>query len=309
MSDRGRSRRTFVLIFIVCCHAVGLLVFCQGFLLKRVEIPEYSQCRPHSRSTERQDSSFGAGDRIHPSGAPISCTGYPRRFKRVLWLLIDALRYDFLVYDDQLDPAPPVYRNKLPFVRDLLREHPENAKLFKSIADAPTTTMQRLKALATGGLPTFIDIGSNFNSYEIQEDNLIYQARTHSRNVTFMGDDTWLGLYPGMFSKVFDYPSLNVKDLHTVDNGVISHLQPELALKDADFIIAHFLGVDHVGHTYGPSHWTMGDKLTQMNDVIKLVFMYNNIIIQMEKLQCTCIYYTSGIFKRAGKKGELVFFT
>ena len=267
MNDHGRSKRVFVLIFIVCCHAVGLLVFCQGFLLKRVEIPEYSQCRPHSQ----QDSSFG-GDHID-SSAPISCTGYPRRFKRVLWLLIDALRYDFLVYDDQLDPAPPVYRNKLPYVRDLLREHPANTKLFKSIADAPTTTMQRLKALATGGLPTFIDIGSNFNSYEIQEDNLIYQTKAHSRNVTFMGDDTWLGLYPGLFNKVFDYPSLNVKDLHTVDNGVISHLLPELALKDADFVIAHFLGVDHVGHTYGPSHWTMGDKLTQMNDVIKLVFV------------------------------------
>ena len=161
--------------------------------------------------------------------------------------------------------------------------------------------MQRLKALATGGLPTFIDIGSNFNSYEIQEDNLIYQARTHSRNITFMGDDTWLGLYPGMFNKVFDYPSLNVKDLHTVDNGVISHLQPELALKDADFIIAHFLGVDHVGHTYGPSHWTMGDKLTQMNDVIKLVFIVLHVSIDAITDEET--EYPRGIFKRAGKKG------
>lgn len=264
MNDRDRSNHLFVLVFIACCHAVGLLVFCEGFLLKRVEIPEYSQCTSHSRS----DFSFKhhATDR----DARSSCTGYPRRFKRVLWLLIDALRYDFLVYDDDLDPVP-VYRNKLPFVRDLLREQPMNAKLFKSVADPPTTTMQRLKALATGGLPTFIDIGSNFNSYEIQEDNLIYQSKTNSRNVTFMGDDTWLGLYPGMFNKVFDYPSLNVKDLHTVDNGVISHLLPELGLKDADFIIAHFLGVDHVGHTYGPSHWTMGEKLKQMNEVLKLV--------------------------------------
>ena len=264
MNARDRSRRLFILVFIVCCHAVGLLVFCEGFLLKRVEIPEYSRCSPRSQ----QDHSFGAGH-IDPA-THTSCSGYPRRFKRVLWLLIDALRYDFLVYDDHLDPVP-IYRNKLPFIRDLLREQPGNAKLFKSIADPPTTTMQRLKALATGGLPTFIDIGSNFNSYEIQEDNLIYQLKENSRNITFMGDDTWLGLYPGMFNKAFDYPSLNVKDLHTVDNGVISHLLPELAKKDADFIIAHFLGVDHVGHTYGPSHWTMGDKLSQMNDVIKLV--------------------------------------
>lgn len=35
--------------------------------------------------------------------------------------------------------------------------------------------MQRLKALTTGSLPTFIDAGSNFASYAIVEDNLIKQ--------------------------------------------------------------------------------------------------------------------------------------
>lgn len=85
-----------------------------------------------------------------------------------------------------------------------------------------------------------------------------------------MGDNTWLGLYPdGMLTKVFDYPSLNVQDLDTVDDGVIRHLEQELALWDADLVIGHMLGVDHVGHTYGPSHWTMGRKLTQVNDFLK----------------------------------------
>ena len=256
------SKALLILIFIVCCHAVGLLVFCKGFLLKRVVIPEYSQC---SLSQAQAAKSSPSDSRDH-----LSCTEYPRRFKRVVWLLIDALRYDFIEYGDELSPdSVPVYRNKMPFVRDLLREKPRNAKLFRFIADPPTTTMQRLKALSTGGLPTFIDISNNFNSYEILEDNLIYQSRKNARNITFMGDDTWLGLYPNFFTKTFDYPSLNVKDLHTVDNGVISHLIPELAKKDADFVIAHFLGVDHIGHTYGPSHWTMGDKLSQLNDVLE----------------------------------------
>lgn len=262
MKDRDGRKALFILVFIVCCHAVGLLVFCKGFLLKRVEIPKYSQCSPYLQRNHSSRTSYGGSD------AHMSCTGYPRRFKRVVWLLVDALRYDFLEYDDKLEPIP-IHRNKLPYIRDLLLERPRNAKLFKFVADPPTTTMQRLKALATGGLPTFIDIGSNFNSYEILEDNLIYQSRRNSRNVTFMGDDTWLGLYPNLFNKVFDYPSLNVKDLHTVDNGVIAHLLPELEMGDAEFIIAHFLGVDHVGHTYGPSHWTMGDKLSQMNNVLQ----------------------------------------
>ena len=36
-----------------------------------------------------------------------------------------------------------------------------------------------------------------------------------------------------------------------------------------DVIIAHFLGVDHCGHRYGPSHPEMSRKLDEMNDVLK----------------------------------------
>eukprot|EP00731_Ephydatia_muelleri_P016382 Em0009g806a len=160
----------------------------------------------------------------------------------------------------------------MPFIRDLLKEQPQHARIFKLIADPPTTTMQRLKALTTGSLPTFIDISSNFNSHEILEDNLLHQAKASGRNVTFMGDDTWLGLYPRLLTKAFDYPSLNVKDLHTVDNGVVANLLPELRKYDADFVVGHFLGVDHVGHTYGPSHPSMAEKLMQLNDVLRSTF-------------------------------------
>ncbi len=36
----------------------------------------------------------------------------------------------------------------------------------------------------------------------------------------FMGDDTWMQLVPGAFVDAHPYPSFNVKDLHTVDDGV-----------------------------------------------------------------------------------------
>lgn len=225
-------------------------------MLKRVVIPEYSTCNhPHTPTPTTT---------THLQ----SCSLFPRSFKRVLWLLIDALRYDFMVYDETLS-SPPVYRNKMPYVKHLLETQPSHARLFKFIADPPTTTMQRLKALTTGSLPTFIDIGSNFNSYAVSEDSLPYQAKLNHRNVTFIGDDTWLGLYPDMLTKTFHYPSLNVKDLDTVDDGVMEKLGPELAKNDAEIVIGHMLGVDHVGHTYGPSHWTMGKKLAQMNDFVR----------------------------------------
>jgi len=52
-----------------------------------------------------------------------------------------------------------LFHNQLPFVADLLTNKSDRSKLFKFIADPPTTTMQRLKGLTTGGLPTFVDAG------------------------------------------------------------------------------------------------------------------------------------------------------
>jgi len=39
---------------------------------------------------------------------------------------------------------------------------------------------------------------------------------------------------------------------------------------DWDVLIAHFLGVDHCGHRFGPDHPAMAEKLSQMDGVIRL---------------------------------------
>jgi phosphatidylinositol glycan class O len=92
-----------------------------------------------------------------------------------------------------------------------------------------------------------------------------------------MGDDTWLTVFPTAFHPELshDFDSFNVEDLHTVDNGVIANLFPLLTNSTRahswDFLIGHFLGVDHVGHRVGPDHPTMLEKQQQMNDVLKHV--------------------------------------
>ena len=92
-----------------------------------------------------------------------------------------------------------------------------------------------------------------------------------------MGDDTWLTVFPTAFHQEMshDFDSFNVEDLHTVDDGVIANLFPLLTnsthAHSWDFLIGHFLGVDHVGHRVGPDHPTMLVKQQQMNDVLKRV--------------------------------------
>lgn len=88
-------------------------------------------------------------------------------------LVVDALRYDFAVWDEQLENvgpnvARPAAANRLPVLRRLLREQPNQSLLLPCWADPPTTTMQRIKGFTTGSLPTFLDMGSNFDATAIQ---------------------------------------------------------------------------------------------------------------------------------------------
>ncbi|PSR92440.1 GPI ethanolamine phosphate transferase, partial [Actinidia chinensis var. chinensis] len=93
--------------------------------------------------------------------------------------------------------------DKLQVLHKLASREGTSARIFKAIADPPTTSLQRLKGLTTGGLPTFIDVGNSFGAPAILEDNLISQ----------------------------------------VDNGCTKHLFPSLYEGDWDVLIAHFLGV------------------------------------------------------------------
>lgn len=194
----------------------------------------------------------------------------PAQYRRAIFIIIDALRFDFVNYDDTFNHQS-FYRNKLKILHEMMTTRANQSRLYRFMADPPTTTMQRIKGLTTGSLPTFMDAGSNFESSQITEDNFIHQFRKVNKSMVFMGDDTWEGLFPNVFNRSHPYPSFNVKDLHTVDNGVLRHLMPELHGGDWDILIAHFLGVDHCGHTYGPNHQEMTNKLKQMDSILRFV--------------------------------------
>lgn len=291
----------FFLIWIAYLIASSILLFTRGFLLTRESLNLNSTCstRIETQCTTLNSMHLynnGFNEENHScsdtenleyvvknlDSAPSFCLP-PRA--RVVLLLIDALRYDFAVFDPQNNKPLP-YQNKLPIIYETLKSTPDKSRLFKFIADPPTTTMQRLKALTTGSLPTFIDAGSNFASSEINEDNIIDQVRIffkigfcliliiiqlirNHKSVVFMGDDTWDGLYPGRFKRNYPFPSFNVKDLDTVDRGVTDNLFHEMKRNDWSLLIGHYLGVDHAGHRYGPNHPEMKRKLEEMNYVIQ----------------------------------------
>ncbi|XP_023816521.1 GPI ethanolamine phosphate transferase 3 [Oryzias latipes] len=244
----------WLLLWLSAVYFVGIYVFVGGFLLVRLEVNRTSTC----------------GDLLEPEGGSADfCRGQPR-FKRAIILIIDALKIDFARFDSS-KTTPRHYENKLPVLEEVVSSRPSQGRLYPFRADPPTTTMQRIKGFTTGSLPTFVDVGNNFASSAILEDNLIHQLGQTGRHVVFMGDDTWESLFPKKFFRSLPFPSFNVKDLHTVDNGILQHLYTTMVGDDWDVLVAHFLGVDHCGHRFGPDHPSMADKLTQMDGVIRSV--------------------------------------
>ncbi|KAL7753264.1 mannose-ethanolamine phosphotransferase gpi13 [Sorochytrium milnesiophthora] len=248
--------RQWVPVALLAVAVCGLILFQSGFLLTRTALPNVASFAP-SAATPHDGST--ALPQPHP------------RYKRLALLIIDAMRFDFV--------APPAmdggvnqnghFHQQLNIMHELSQQHPGRSLLFRFVADAPTTTMQRLKALTTGNLPTFIDMGNNFAGTAIHEDNVIAQLQRNGFRMMFTGDDTWMGLYPTQFAEQHPYPSFDVWDLDTVDNGVLKHLVPAVRGDSrVDVLVAHFLGVDHAGHRYGPDHPAMRDKLVQMNGVL-----------------------------------------
>ncbi|GLT73910.1 hypothetical protein SLA2020_457400 [Shorea laevis] len=245
-------------ITILVIHIVAILIFTRGFLLTRTELPYYSQCSDLSKSPCVHSD---------PSSDNQTCWTRPA-VDRLIIIVLDALRFDF-VAPSAFFPESKPWMDKLPVLQKLASSHPSSTRIFKAIADPPTTSLQRLKGLTTGALPTFIDVGNSFGAPAIVEDNFINQMVQNGKRVVMMGDDTWVQLFPNHFNRSYPYPSFNVKDLDTVDNGCIEHLLPSLYEENWDVLIAHFLGVDHAGHIFGVDSIPMIEKLEQYNAVLE----------------------------------------
>ncbi|KAI7322220.1 hypothetical protein KC315_g8894 [Hortaea werneckii] len=253
----------FILLLIF--HGIGIGLFLNGFLLSRLVLQNRSECAVPP--IELPGYTAGSVER--------GCW-HPKGFDKAVVIVVDALRYDFTVpfQPKPGDEQPHYFHNALPVLYETSVQQPNNAFLRPFIADPPTTTLQRLKGLTTGTLPTFIDAGSNFAGTAIDEDNLVEHLFHAGKKVVHLGDDTWHSLFPGYFEPNLTkpYDSFNVWDLHTVDNGVNEHLFPllEPSMQHRwDVVFGHYLGVDHAGHRYGPDHPAMAEKLKQMDDVFR----------------------------------------
>lgn len=248
------SGHSIFLILLLFCEILGLMLFIRGFFPLKKAI----QGRATNKNLPPEPSAQELKDPLYP------------KFGRVVIVLIDALRADF-VFNEQ---------KRMPFTQEIIRRNKSFSFLAK--AHPPTVTMPRIKALTTGGIPGFIDVVFNMDSKFLQEDNLISQMKFADKKLVFYGDDTWMKLFPEHFARTDGTTSFFVTDYTEVDNNVTRHIDKELQSTDWDVMILHYLGLDHIGHIAGPSSPLVGPKLLEMDHVINDIY---SAMLQWDQLR------------------------
>ncbi|XP_075217062.1 phosphatidylinositol glycan anchor biosynthesis class G [Lycorma delicatula] len=186
---------------------------------------------------------------------------YIPKIDKLVMIVIDAIRYDFIYGENG--------SSNMPYTDKLIKNN--KCCLFKLKANAPTVTMPRIKAITSGSVSSFIDILMNFGSSEMLNDNIIDQAIHNKYKIVFYGDDTWLKLFPKRFNRSEGTSSFFVTDYTQVDNNVTRNVDEELKKDDWDIMILHYLGLDHIGHLYGPKSKLIEPKLNEMDGIIERI--------------------------------------
>ncbi|XP_073093973.1 GPI ethanolamine phosphate transferase 2 isoform X3 [Manis javanica] len=238
--------------FAACCiviEVLGVALFLRGFF----PTPVRSSSRTEHQAEPPAEPSAGASSNWTKLPPPL--------FRKVVIMLIDALRDDF------------VFGSKgvkfMPYTTYLVEKGSSHS--FVAEAKPPTVTMPRIKALVTGSLPGFIDVIRNLNSPALLEDNVVTQAKASGKRIIFYGDETWIKLFPNHFVEYDGTTSFFVSDYTEVDDNVTRHLDKVLRRGDWEVLVLHYLGLDHIGHISGPSSPLIGRKLSEMDSVLRKI--------------------------------------
>ncbi|XP_042903555.2 uncharacterized protein [Parasteatoda tepidariorum] len=249
--------KTALIFCTIICYLVGLGIYMSGFMPEAIYKSNYSNSTADDSCLELLQN--------QESCKKLNLYPYKRQYEKVVLIVIDALRADFVPSILKSD-----FNTSLPFVESMLQKN--NAIAFINKVFSPTVTLPRLKTLMTGKTSNFIDIINNFNAKELKEDTFLHQAKSRGLKAIFYGDETWLKIYPNFFIRSEGTHSFFVQDFVEVDNNVTRHLKIELSRNDWDIMILHYLGVDHIGHAFGPYSSYLKPKLKEMDSIVELIY-------------------------------------
>ncbi|PRQ48491.1 putative Type I phosphodiesterase/nucleotide pyrophosphatase/phosphate transferase [Rosa chinensis] len=274
MSGLSCTKLTLFTVAGVAIQLVGLSLFVFGFFPVKPTLPGHSGAESFRAPTcnSIRNESLNDLPPHHLTSLYKDLSGIPPAFDRLILMVIDGLPAEFVLGKDGEPPRKDLME-AMPYTQSLLGNG--MAIGYHAKAAPPTVTMPRLKAMVSGAIGGFLDVALNFNTQAMVDDNLLGQFFKIGWKMVMLGDETWLKLFPGLFMRHDGVSSFFVKDTVQVDQNVSRHLGHELSRDDWNFLILHYLGLDHVGHTGGRNSALMAPKLTEMDEVVKMIHMTN----------------------------------
>jgi phosphatidylinositol glycan class O len=182
LNNFQRAKKKPVDLIVPLIAIVGLYWFSASFFLAKRTLPFVSRCDEArtlftevlSLSREQTDLVVGVMDdndydddydaAKHSNNINNSTIKsrngcwLPRRIDSLVILVVDALRFDFA-----RDHLPMSIGSRISPQNKQRQQNNQTtaSQLLQFVADPPTVTMQRLKGLTTGSLPTFADISGS----------------------------------------------------------------------------------------------------------------------------------------------------
>ncbi|XP_076172790.1 phosphatidylinositol glycan anchor biosynthesis class G isoform X2 [Ptiloglossa arizonensis] len=245
MREKEMDKTIIILFYVIFVGPLSIALFLYGFF----PLINYD----NTIATENNIPKFVENVRVKID------TLYQPMVTKLIIMVIDALRWDFI--------TGSIGKVAMPVTSSLIAN--SSGCLFQAKVEQPTVTMPRIKAITTGTIPSFIDIALNFGNESVTCDNVLLQAKRYGYKSIFYGDESWLKLFPSIFDRYDGTESFIVTDFTEVDNNVTRHLHRELhSNNDWSIMILHYLGIDHIGHVYGPFSPLITTKLKEMDNVI-----------------------------------------
>ncbi|KAH3900566.1 related to GPI ethanolamine phosphate transferase 2 [Saccharomycodes ludwigii] len=261
MRRQSFSSHSLPIIILLCIQLASIFLFSIGYFPSKNILQGYN----------------GYSDQERALGP------HTKKFDKLVFIIIDALRSDFLYYKPMSN-----FTN----LHKLYNEG--HVWGFTAYSNPPTVTLPRLKGITTGSTPIFLDailnVAEDDSSSNLKDqDSIIWQFYNNfNHNTTndtaisparikFFGDDTWLKLFgtDRFFTEFDGTNSFFVSDFIEVDNNVTRHIDDNFdTTRDStwDFIILHYLGLDHIGHKGGANSVHMLPKQGEMDEIIQKIY-------------------------------------
>ena len=193
---------------------------------------------------------------------------------KVAFVIVDGLRFDYLLNYKNIDRDPALQVNKFNKFNQKYFDNPDKFVVLRAFADLPTMTVLRVPTLMTGNVPRLGSVLTAFGALPATEDSIPRQLYLQGKKSYFTGDPILKEYFPKYFKSDFKMSGFNMKDKEA-DEPSHKYLNERLAENDFDFLAAHFLRLDHMGHNVGLYNFDVQEAIEDIDQF--LVHMMDSI--------------------------------